>query len=135
MTQLYFPFVTEAEKAALEAARAAAMKRRRKGGSAKAAAGIARAAQATERNVPGWCDKAVERLRAFAAAQDGMFTIELARAAISADMPPPNDLRTWGAVTRMARQRLYIEAVHNAQAPAESSNGSLKPLYRRGAGA
>lgn len=99
---------------------------------ARADAGIQRSADATERTEAGWCEKAAERLRAFARGQSGVFTIELARMAFAKDLPPPHDLRTWGQVTRMAASRGYIERVRGEFFSAASSNGSPKPVYRRG---
>jgi hypothetical protein len=102
---------------------------------ARADVGIAQAADATERHDTGWCMGACERLRLFAKVQSGMFTIELARLAFEKTLPAPNDLRSWGAVTRMATSRGFIERVKGQYFPAASSNGSEKPVYRAGANA
>lgn len=102
------------------------------GARARADVGIQRAADATERTEAGWCEKATERMREFARAQAGVFTIELARLAFAKDLTPPADLRTWGNVTRLAVSRGYIERVHGEFFSAASSNGSPKPVYRRG---
>lgn len=92
------------------------------------------AAQKTEREVdPEWTEKAVERLRVFARHQGGVFTIEMARGVLQAELPTPTDLRAWGRVSRMAREREYIEPVRGSDFPAASSNGSPKQVYRRGA--
>jgi hypothetical protein len=102
---------------------------------ARAEVGIQRVADATERTEAGWCEKATERLREFAHDQGGVFTIELARLAFEKQLPPPTDLRIWGAVTRMATNRGYIERVEGQYFPAASSNTSPKPVYRRGVSA
>lgn len=99
---------------------------------AKADVAIQRVADATERSEPGWCETACERLREFARAQSGVFTVELARMAFAKDLPAPGDLRAWGQVTRMATSRGYIDRVHGEFFSAASSNGSPKPVYRRG---
>lgn len=100
---------------------------------AKADVGIQRVVDATERTEPDWCEAACERLRSFARDQGGVFTIELARLAFEKQLPPPSDLRIWGAVTRMATNRGYIERIEGQYFPAASSNTSPKPVYRRGA--
>lgn len=99
---------------------------------ARADFGIERAANATENQHDGWCERAVDELRRFALGQSGMFTIELARLAFESKLPPPNDLRSWGQVTRMAVSRGFIERVPGMYFAAASSNGSEKPCYRRG---
>lgn len=98
----------------------------------RADVGIERAARATEANSPDWCEMACERLRQYAAGRADVFTIEAARAAFEEYLPAPNDLRTWGAVTRMAANRKYIEKVPGSYSPAASSNGSPKANYRKG---
>ncbi len=91
------------------------------------------AAEKTERLIdPEWCEKAVDRVRAFARHQGGVFTIEMARRVLQAEVPTPTDLRAWGRVTRMARDREFIEPVRGSYFPATSSNGSPKQVYRRG---
>lgn len=99
---------------------------------AKADTGIQRAADATDARNPGWCELACQALRRFAKHQHGMFIVEHARAVLRSELPPPNDERTWGKVTRMATDRGYIERVKGAYFPAASSNGSEKPVYRKG---
>lgn len=94
--------------------------------------GIERAADATEVRNPGWCEKAVARLREFAKHQGGVFIVEHARAVLRQELPPPNDERTWGKVTRMAVERGYIEPVKGQFFPAASSNASPKQVYRKG---
>lgn len=97
----------------------------------RADAGIARVTLATERRVPGWVDMAIERLRSWAQARPEPFTIEIARAAIEPGLPEPSDGRVWGAVTRAAVRAGVIEPT-GGFAPAASSNGSPKRLYRGG---
>lgn len=91
------------------------------------------AAEKTEREVdPEWTEKAVAGVRKFARYQGGVFTIEMARGVLQAELPEPTDLRAWGRVTRMARDREFIEPVRGSYFPATSSNGSPKQVYRRG---
>lgn len=91
--------------------------------------GMERTAARTERKHSGWVATAVEKLRAFADATTEIFTIEEARASIEAQLPKPADLRAWGQVTQSARRLGVI--VPAGVKPAASSNGSLKPAYRR----
>lgn len=100
---------------------------------ARAEFGIERSATSAENATPGWCEKACEELRRFAAGQGGMWTIELARLAIESKLPSPSDLRAWGRVVRMAAARGFIERVPGWAFPAASSNGSPKPVWKRGA--
>lgn len=79
-----------------------------------------------------WIAKAVEAVRRFAAAQQGMFTLEMARFGVKDEVPRPHDLRAWGVVARMATKAGYIERVPKLFFPAASSNGSPKPCYRKG---
>jgi hypothetical protein len=103
---------------------------------AKAAAdlGIERSAARAEKCDPGWVDRAAEYIRADAAwAEEGaLLTIEQLRGGASFFIGAPPDGRAWGAVTRRAIKLGYIEKVPGAFAPANSSNGSPKPLYRKG---
>lgn len=92
---------------------------------------IARVADSAERAVPGWAKAALELVRVFARNQDGLFTIEQCRWVVQRQIDAPPDLRAWGVVTRMASARGFIERT-NRSAPAYSSNGSDRPLYRRG---
>ena len=101
----------------------------------RADTGIERAASKAERVIPGWCALACDGVRRFAAHQHGWFTMEQARLVLEAELPEPPDARSWGQVTRMAKARKYIEVVKGQFSPAASSNGSPKPVYRRGAGA
>lgn len=101
-------------------------------GRMRADMGIDRVTEATERHSPDWVNKALERLRAFARGQHGLFTIEQARAVLESELPEPSDARIWGAVTRQAKTAGIIERT-KLYAPCASSNGSPKPMYRRGA--
>lgn len=92
-----------------------------------------RCADKADRLAPGWIESAVEGLRRFAAHQRCFFTIEAARAVVASELPPVGELRAWGRVTQLAVKRGFIERVKGGYAPAASSNGSEKPLYRRGA--
>lgn len=92
------------------------------------------AADRADRNAPGWVDDAVAALRCFARHQVAVFTIEQARGVIETQpgITEPTDKRAWGHVTRRAEAEGYIERVRGGYAPATSSSGSPKPLYRRG---
>jgi len=61
-----------------------------------------------------------------------MFTIEMVRSVVGSEIDPPTDLRAWGHVTRRAVAEKLIERVPKTFSPAASSNGSPKPMYRRG---
>lgn len=100
-------------------------------GRMRADMGIDRVAEATERNSPDWLEKALERLRAFVRHQHGLFTIEQARSVLEAELPVPSDARIWGSVTRQAKAAGIIEQT-KVYAPCASSNGSPKPMYRKG---
>lgn len=91
------------------------------------------AADRADRAIEGWTLMAVDAMRRFAAAQTGLFTIEMARMVLERELPKPTDGRAWGKVTTMAKRAEYIEPVRNTYFPAASSNGSPKPVYRRGA--
>jgi hypothetical protein len=92
--------------------------------------GAERAGNRAERKEHGWIDRAAEAVRDFARDQGLLsFTIEEARAEFKA--PDGTDLRAWGAVTRRAVVLGYIVAT-DGYAPAASSNGSPKRLYRKG---
>lgn len=102
---------------------------------ARADDAITRVADKAERERPGWCEDATQALRTFAKRQGGVFTIEHARLAILAAklIDKPHDGRAWGKATRMAVTAGYIERVKGQSFPAASSNGSPKPVYRKGA--
>lgn len=94
--------------------------------------GMGHAADSAEHEIPGWIDAAVKRVGEFARHQHGMFTIEDCRQVLAGQgLEQPRALRSWGTVTRQAIKRGLILKT-NRGAPAVSSNGSLKPLYRRG---
>lgn len=93
--------------------------------------GIERSAGSADDASPGWTERAVERVREFARGQAGFFTIEQARWVLQQSMEQPPELRAWGAVTRMAMARGFIEKT-NTRAPAYSSNGSEKPMWKKG---
>ncbi len=103
---------------------------------ASANVGIQRAADRAERTEPGWVDQAAEALRkiVLASSLQRTFTIDQARHWCRHDVADPPDGRAWGAVTRRALKLGYIVAT-DGYAPAASSNGSPKRLYRRGPGA
>lgn len=88
-----------------------------------------------DRTAPGWSERAYDAIRHFAAGQAGAFTIEMLREVVAAEIDPPHDLRAWGPITKKAMRKDVIQLVRGATAPAASSNGSPKPLYRRGVGA
>lgn len=98
----------------------------------RADAGISRAARKAGKLEHGWVASTVEEVRAFVRAQPAtaLFTIEDARVACR-PMPMGADARAWGQVTRRAKA-LGIISPTNQMKPAASSNGSPKPLYRRG---
>jgi hypothetical protein len=104
--------------------------------SARADAGIERAARKAEKVSPDWVDKAADMLRIGAVIMDGQhtaeFTIEHLRALVEKALPEPTDKRAWGAATRVATSRGFIERIPGRYAAAASSNGSQKPLYRKG---
>lgn len=90
--------------------------------------GIARSQQSAEHSTPGWTEMAALCLCGYAQTHD-TFTIEEARAAMS--VPEPPELRAWGSATQMAQRRGWIERTGTYR-QATSSNGSEKPVYRRG---
>lgn len=98
---------------------------------ARGTLGAERAAAKAERKLPGWVDRTAEEVRDYARVTDCKFTIEQARS-MCAPMPSGADARAWGHVTRRAVVLGYIERVPGEFAAAASSNGSPKPLYRRG---
>lgn len=95
--------------------------------------GAERAAGRAERRVPGWIDSTVEALRALVKIRSASnaFTIEQARVALEKSITAPPDGRAWGHVTRRAVALGIIEPT-GGYAPAASSNGSPKRLYRKG---
>lgn len=95
-------------------------------------AGMERVRDAAEREVPNWTALALEAVRRFAGHQGGYFTMEQCRAIVESDLPHQPRLRAWGGVTQSAIRAGFIEQVRGQYAPAASSNGSPKPMYRRG---
>jgi hypothetical protein len=95
----------------------------------RAETGMQRSVDHADRDTPGWSERALEALRRYARIQAEDFTIEKARAAIVLEAPP--DQRAFGAVTQSAIRKGYIQKT-GGYAAASSSNGSPKPLYRRG---
>lgn len=98
----------------------------------RAERGMAQAESSAEWSMPGWVEQAIEKLRMFARAQGGVFSIEQAREALKDEVPPPIELRAWGRVTQLASARGFIEKVPRLYMPAASSNATLKPAWRRG---
>lgn len=98
---------------------------------AKADAAVEAVSTGNEKLNPGWHAKAVELVREFAKANEPGWTIERAREVVGDLLPEPTDARAWGSVTRTLMRRRYIERTGDA-APADSSNGSIKPTYQRG---
>lgn len=101
----------------------------------RADAGIASSAQHADEVHESWVAQAAEAL-GWAASQSvrGLkFTVEDLRGhpTIVRMLPPPPDLRSWGAATRRATKLGYIVKT-DEYALAASSNNSPKPLYRAG---
>ena len=115
-----------------ELTRAAARRAALEAAHARAEAGAERAARSANAVCEGWLALALERVRAFAAANPGVFTVEMMRQVLT-EVPVPPDLRAWGRVTQDAIRLGYIERVPKVVIPAASSNGSVKPAWRRGA--
>lgn len=86
------------------------------------------AADKADEVAPGWTHAAAIEVLEFAMRATEPFTIEQARAFC---MPAPEgaDARSWGHVTRLAVKNGWIEAT-GGYAPAASSNGAPKRLYR-----
>jgi len=134
-TVLFTPIDTS-RKAARHAALAAATRR--------AELGMSRAELAVERLHPGWCVLAVDAVRKFARVQEGRFIVEQIRLAIEEQglLPRPPEARVWGVITRRAAEAGYIapsfrdkEQRERHMMPAASSNGTLKPAWKRGSAA
>jgi len=86
------------------------------------------AADKAEDCAPGWIDIAARQLLSYALRAAEPFTIEQARRECM-ETPEGADARSWGHVTRLAVRMGWIEAT-GGYAPAVSSNGSPKRLYR-----
>ena len=80
-----------------------------------------------------WVEEALCLVRLYAASEfTELFTIEQARNwMVPAVLRAPHDARAWGTVTRLAVSRGIIIRTGGYRA-AVSSNGSPKPLYRKG---
>lgn len=98
-------------------------------------AGAARAAKAAEKKCIDWLAKAHRALLSEVQkhSHQDVFTIEQLRVGLAGVVEDPSDLRAWGAVTIKAIAERHIVKT-GEYAPAASSNGSPKPLYRRGGG-
>jgi hypothetical protein len=112
--------------------RAAARRVAMEAAHARAELGADRAAHSANSVCPGWLDLVLDRVRAFAATNPGIFSIEMMRGVIGTEVPQPPDLRAWGRVTQDAIRLGYIERVPKVVIPAASSNGSVKPAWRKG---
>lgn len=102
----------------------------------RADAAIERGARRADRASPQWVEKAADLLRIGAVILEGQmvaeFTVEHLRALVDKALPEPPDKRAWGAATRVACSKAFIERIPGRYAAAASSNGSPKPLYRKG---
>lgn len=97
--------------------------------------GVERSGAAAERLAPGWIGQAAEVMRVGAcilAHRHAEFTVEDLRALVDKAVAQPPDLRAWGAATRAAVAKGFIERIPGRYAPAASSNRAPKPLYRKG---
>jgi hypothetical protein len=93
--------------------------------------GMAQSESSAESSCAGWIKLAVDRVRAFASTQTGVFTIEQLRSVVGPELPPVPELRAWGQVTVQAARLGYIERVPKVFLPAASSNSSPKPAWRK----
>lgn len=92
-------------------------------------AGMARARDHAEADVPGWGDHAYALLHQYALDQRMPWTCEAFRPwAYDRGLPVPANERAWGPVVQRAIRAGLIERV--GYAPAASSNGSPKATYR-----
>lgn len=94
--------------------------------------GMKRAADHADNDSPGWTERAYQALRSYVEGRlhSETFTIEQAREVAGLLVDEPPDGRAWGAVTQRAiRAGLIVRT--GEYAPAASSNGSPKPLYRK----
>lgn len=92
-------------------------------------AGIARAQEHAEADLPGWTETAAAFLAAYAEDCGGTFLCEQARAASVGRLPQAANDKAWGAAVVMAVKRGWI--VKAGYGPASSSNGSPKTLLCR----
>lgn len=94
--------------------------------------GMQRVGDKAERCEPGWTEEAMAAVRRYVATQHALFTVELMRMVLEAELPPVHDRRAWGVVTVRAIKEGLIERVKGQFFPAVSSNNSPKCVYRRG---
>lgn len=103
---------------------------------ARADVGVQRATLRAEKATPEWSHKAADLLRVGACILHAKgvqkFTIEQLRTLVDGALPKPPDGRAWGGATRGATARGFIVRLKGEYAPAESSNGSPKPMYSKG---
>lgn len=95
-------------------------------------AGMQSSAEHADDVIPGWQDRAVTACISAIDRQTGHFTMEHIRAVATwcLDLPQPPELRAWGSLTiRLIREGIIEKT--GQYAPAASSHGSAKPLYRR----
>jgi hypothetical protein len=92
-------------------------------------AGIARARDHAEADLPGWTETAAAFLAAYADDCGGTFLVEQARAASVGRLPQAANDKAWGAAAVFAIRRGWIAKA--GYGPASSSNGSPKTLYSR----
>lgn len=97
--------------------------------------GMNRAVSHANRVVDKWSDIARNAVINFLKSKDDdyLFIIEDVRSEIDNKIPPPPDLRSWGSVTQSLVRHHDIEATDLFR-KAASSNGSPKPVYKKGKG-
>lgn len=96
---------------------------------ARREAGMASALDHAESDAPGWGDTCLDYMRRYALRQSDPWTCEEFRAwAYALGLPMPAEQRAFGPVTQRAIRAGLIQRV--GYAPAASSNGSPKPVYR-----
>lgn len=95
--------------------------------------GMARVAEKADRVTVGWTETAFRGLSKWVNSSIFPFTIEQARREVTGWLvPEPHDGRAWGAVTVRAVREGVIVAT-GCYASANSSHGSPKMLYVKGA--
>lgn len=90
--------------------------------------GIERSRKHAEADSPGWTERAADAL-VVAVRNRGDATVDEVRNSVEALVGAPAEARAWGAATRFAMRRKWIEPTGSYRR-AESSNGSAKPVYR-----
>lgn len=90
--------------------------------------GAERAASKAVRLDEGWIHKATDALIKFYRENQGEYMIEEARE-FCPPLPDGADARAWGYITRRVLNLGFIKKT-GSFAPAKTSNGSPKPLYR-----